>query len=384
MPNHVERRGRGYVVVDDATGEVKSHHRTKRDAEISGSIRARGGVRKMTTMLEGRIAKAARVGEGAARRNLVFGWANVPYPGEADEDEVAKILTGSLSDRIERVTAAYRVSFPNDPVNDVFTGIEAVFDDHVITSVWAPDKATRYFRFDYEMSDEGEVTFADEGAEVDIVAVAKAKEDEPERFEKAETKREGGEDFPASAFAYVPDRSKPSTWKLRLWDSVAKKETAAQVGRAVAALGTGFRGQKVEIPDDALAGVKSRVRAAWNRVHGEDDELPAVLKAAPKTDLQGDRVELQELEDAAYHFVLTSRRGDVNHDEQPVAALVESFLVTPEKLGLMGLSEEEAARVNKGWWLGFRVDDATMDRVEAGELEMFSIGGHGRREPAAD
>ncbi|MEC9058100.1 MAG: hypothetical protein VX410_01025, partial [Actinomycetota bacterium] len=39
-------------------------------------------------------------------------------------------------------------------------------------------------------------------------------------FQKQETKREDGEDFPAEAFAYVPDPEKPSTWKLRLWDSL--------------------------------------------------------------------------------------------------------------------------------------------------------------------
>lgn len=98
-----------------------------------------------------------------------------------------------------------------------------------------------------------------------------------EYIEKA-TKREAGEDFPASAFAYVPDSDTPSTWKLRLWESVAKKETAAQVGRAVAALGKGFRGNKVQIPSGDLSSVKAKVRAAWKRTHSDDDELPAVLK----------------------------------------------------------------------------------------------------------
>ncbi len=98
---------------------------------------------------------------------------------------------------------------------------------------------------------------------------------------KAETKREDGEDFPAAAFAYVPEADKPSTWKLRLWDSLEQKETAAQVGRAVAALGPGgFRGNRVQLPRDAVAGVKRKVLAAWRRVNPDasrDDE-PAALK----------------------------------------------------------------------------------------------------------
>lgn len=97
---------------------------------------------------------------------------------------------------------------------------------------------------------------------------------------KAATKREDGEDFPASAFAYVPDPEAPSTWKLRLWDSLELKETAAQIGRAVAALGPGgFRGNRVSIPAEDLAGVKAKVRAAWRRVNGPDRELPDAIKS---------------------------------------------------------------------------------------------------------
>ncbi len=108
-----------------------------------------------------------------------------------------------------------------------------------------------------------------------------------EPLEKAETKREDGQDFPAQAFAYVPDAEKPSTWKLRLWDSLEEKETPAQVGRAVAALGPGgFRGNRVQLPEDALAGVKRRVRAAWRKVNPDasDNEVPTVLKETSETD----------------------------------------------------------------------------------------------------
>jgi len=96
---------------------------------------------------------------------------------------------------------------------------------------------------------------------------------------KATTKREDGEDFPAAAFAYVPDPESPSTWKLRLWGSLDEKETVAQVSRAVSALSpSGFRGNRVQIPAEDLASVKAKVRAAWRQVNGPDRELPAILK----------------------------------------------------------------------------------------------------------
>lgn len=93
------------------------------------------------------------------------------------------------------------------------------------------------------------------------------------------TKTEGGAAFPAAAFAYVPDPSQPSTWKLRLWESPEKKETAHQVGAAVAAF-TSFRGNKVDIPAKDLAGAKAKVRAAWKRVNpGKSaDDMPDSIK----------------------------------------------------------------------------------------------------------
>jgi len=104
-------------------------------------------------------------------------------------------------------------------------------------------------------------------------------------FDKA-TKREDGQDFPPQAFAYVPDPESPSTWKLRLWDDLSQRETAAQVGRAVAALGpAGFRGNRVQLPDADRPQVVAKIRAAWRRVNDPDRDLPDVLKA--HDDLKG-------------------------------------------------------------------------------------------------
>lgn len=98
-----------------------------------------------------------------------------------------------------------------------------------------------------------------------------------------ETKTEGGVDFPSAAYAYVPDTDKPSTWKLRLWEDLEKKETAAQVGRAVAAFSPGgFRGQKVDIPAEDVGGVKAKIRKAWKQTHSKEDmeNMPSHIKEA--------------------------------------------------------------------------------------------------------
>jgi len=92
------------------------------------------------------------------------------------------------------------------------------------------------------------------------------------------TKREDNQDFPVQAFAYVPDAQKPSTWKLRLWDSVQEKETKKQIGMALAALGPGFRGNRVDIPIKDIMGVKEKVLTAWKKVHDKGEPIPTVLK----------------------------------------------------------------------------------------------------------
>lgn len=89
------------------------------------------------------------------------------------------------------------------------------------------------------------------------------------------TKKMGSDNLSASAFAYVPDPKKPSTWKLRIDD-------AAHVGGAIAAIGKGFRGQKANIPSKDLAVVKRKIRAAWLKFHSDKSskDLPSIIRNA--------------------------------------------------------------------------------------------------------
>src|SRR3990167_1535441 len=102
------------------------------------------------------------------------------------------------------------------------------------------------------------------------------RDSEFELSEKA-TKTEDGKAFPASDYAYVPDEAKPSTWKLRLTKVPGAAPDPGIVGAAIAAFSPeGFRGQQVQIPADAVAAVKAKIRAAWTKANPNKD---------PKTDL---------------------------------------------------------------------------------------------------
>ena len=86
----------------------------------------------------------------------------------------------------------------------------------------------------------------------------------------------------------------------------------------------------------------------------------------------------EDLEDAAYMFTLAFREGDERHTEEVKAHLVESFVVTDEKLEKMGLAPDALPR---GWWTGFYVpDDEVFAKITSGEYAMFSIGGIAERE----
>lgn len=93
-------------------------------------------------------------------------------------------------------------------------------------------------------------------------------------------KSEDGTEFPASDYAYVPDPTKPSTWKLRLTKTPGGDPDPGIVGAAIAALGKGFRGNKVEIPAADRAKVVAKVRAAWKKANPDKkpDEMPDVIK----------------------------------------------------------------------------------------------------------
>lgn len=117
-----------------------------------------------------------------------------------------------------------------------------------------------------------EVSFVPSGMNQHAHVMLMKRKDDSEEVSK-QTQTVDGVEHPASHFAYVPDREKASTWKLLIHD-------ARHVGMAAAALGSGFRGQKVEIPSSDLPEVKARVRRAWRKFHPDADpeDMPAGIR----------------------------------------------------------------------------------------------------------
>lgn len=107
-------------------------------------------------------------------------------------------------------------------------------------------------------------------------------------------------------------------------------------------------------------------------------------------DLQQDSIPPDELEKAAYEFVLDFRETDEQHKGPCVGQLVESMVFTPEKLEklatdpITGQVAGEALAVLKQvlpprWWVGFKLEPSSYQAVKAGKFKMFSIAGEADR-----
>ena len=88
-------------------------------------------------------------------------------------------------------------------------------------------------------------------------------------------------------------------------------------------------------------------------------------------DWQNDIVEPEELEKAAYDYVLLYREGGEMHERGGAAILIESVVFTEEKMRVMGIP---AGTLPVGWWIGFKVTDKEVwEKVKDGTYNMLSI-----------
>jgi len=94
-------------------------------------------------------------------------------------------------------------------------------------------------------------------------------------------------------------------------------------------------------------------------------------------DWQKDIVEPEELENAAYNYVLLYREGGEMHERGGAAILIESVVFTEEKMQAMDIP---TGTIPVGWWIGFKVlDEGVWEKVKNGTYPMFSVEGTAER-----
>lgn len=118
---------------------------------------------------------------------------------------------------------------------------------------------------------------------------------------------------------------------------------------------------------------------------GELDKVDAVRKIAygfayvckkdgeTVVDHSGQTWDIAEVEKTAHQFVCDCRVGGESHITKGGATLVESVVFTKELQKALGIDLGL-----EGWLVGFKItDEALLEKVQKGELSMFSIGGFG-------
>lgn len=128
-----------------------------------------------------------------------------------------------------------------------------------------------------------------------------------------------------------------------------------------------------------LAPTDNESRTVFGWAYVTHDEEGAVV-----IDKSGDFVDdYNEIENAAYAFVLESRVGGLEHiPGLSVMTLIESVVFTPTKCERLGIP---AGTLPIGWFVGFYVhDDSTWESVKRGERLSFSVHGTGIRTPVKE
>ena len=95
----------------------------------------------------------------------------------------------------------------------------------------------------------------------------------------------------------------------------------------------------------------------------------------PIVDLQGDVISAEEMEKAASDFMLGARVGKTMHQGEATTTIIHSFPMTAETKKAYQIESPYEA-----WLIAVKVhDDETWEKVKAGSLKDFSIGGKAQR-----
>ena len=121
----------------------------------------------------------------------------------------------------------------------------------------------------------------------------------------------------------------------------------------------------------------TKVDPAQHRVWGWAS-VAVTKDGTPMIDLQGDLIEVEDLEEAFYDYCKSSREMNLMHQGPGIGTLIECWVSTPEKMAKMGIP---AGTLPIGAWVGFEFEKAEdFARIRQDGLLMFSIEGVAVRE----
>ena len=152
------------------------------------------------------------------------------------------------------------------------------------------------------------------------------------------------------------DKTSAGYWSCRMWeaDTTVSEATKQDVKFE-------SRGEITKMDDD------QRIVYGYASVISKNGE--------PIVDLQGDVISAAEMEKAASDFMLGARVGKTMHKGEATTTIIHSFPMTNETKKAYQIESPYEA-----WLIAVKVhDDETWEKVKAGKLKDFSIGGKAQR-----
>ena len=226
-----------------------------------------------------------------------------PYIRDVFEDSIVYDLGGSLFQVSYTMTDAGKVTLATDTkkvyAKTSYEAIEALRSRYVVLVQETAERGLSS-RDIKDVSKECQTILdADEPNPIEAVGALESIENAIEWVRAQEaTKTEDGAAYTAEAYGYTPDVTKPSGWRLRLWEDLEKKATVAQLGRAAAAFSPGgFKGKRADVPQEAAAGVKGKIRAAYRKLGVSTDDIPKWIREVVMRERIGEsfKIAIQEV-----------------------------------------------------------------------------------------
>jgi len=190
-------------------------------------------------------------------------------------------------------------------------------------------------------------------------------------------KMQSGVKRPASAYACVPDKNKPSTWQLPLTDKNGKV-TVSKLGQAAAALSSGgFRGNKVDLACSADS-VKRRIRSEYRKLGVKLEDMPdSVKELESKEEMEDSNITFFKDTDGQWAWLLVVSNNRLDREKDILTSNGHRYFVEAIDSGkykeLIGHDMPELWI----WHVNVPVGDAAI--VHYDERGYLFAGGHGRK-----
>lgn len=205
-------------------------------------------------------------------------------PPEIEEVFEMDLIAGNLIDTAEKMYLLSKEAVWRDALSDYWEIARAsspasitqcLLDDKVLDEIRREVYRTMKQKLDNDLIYEILTTQIIKGNVLSQVKLSPKTSKRPVYKKDSAPTKKG---LPAICFAYLPDETKPSTWRLRYRNPDGSVSSTHLAGAVAALSPGGFRGKRVEIPPADLPEVKSRLLEAYRELGTPEEQIPPGIR----------------------------------------------------------------------------------------------------------